>query len=49
MTAQGSFGIVEGLLRKHSAEVSLAGPKDEALISRAEQFRGVTFPRTENS
>lgn len=44
MTEQGSFGVIESLLKKHSADVNVAGPKDEALISRAELFLGVRFP-----
>jgi hypothetical protein len=38
------FDSVEALLKKYAAEVSVAGPKGDALISRAEAFLGIRFP-----
>ncbi len=44
MTREELFNSIEALLSKYAAEVNTAGPKDEALIGRAEAFLGVAFP-----
>lgn len=44
MTRADLRDAIDALLAKYAAEVSTAGPQDEALIDRAQAFLGVEFP-----